>query len=157
MSRFFKNFRMQGTNLEIMKFAICVTFPIGTMIWVGNDTHEKFNVPNFWPDPSTLHRIPKTPEELQAELARMRAARAEKRARLEREAQQMSIVAPTQEELEARELEGMKNRLKVRELAEQALRQKQEEEEEAATAAAAAAVVATEAVEVSSSSAAASA
>lgn len=135
MSRFFRNFRMQGTNLEILKFAICVSFPIGTMIWVGNDTHEKFNVPNFWPDPSTLHQIPKTPEELQAELARMRAARAEKRRRLEAEARALNIEAPTEETLAAQEAERTEKRSRVRELAEQAKLQKEEEEAAAAAAA----------------------
>lgn len=90
-----KNFRLQGTNLEILRFAICVSFPIATMVWVGHDTHEKLNVPSFWPDPSRLHQIPKDPEELRAELQRMRNARAEKRKRLEDEALKLNILPPS--------------------------------------------------------------
>lgn len=68
------------------------------MIWVGNDTHEKLNVPGFWPDPSRLNKIPKDPEELQAELARMRAARLEKKRRLEAEAAALNIKHPEEEQ-----------------------------------------------------------
>lgn len=94
----FKNFKLQGTNLEIMRFAICVSFPIATMVWVGHDTHEKLNVPSFWPDPSRLHQIPKDPEELRAEIARMRKARLEKRQRLEEEAARLGVLPPSEVE-----------------------------------------------------------
>lgn len=97
----FKNFKLQGTNLEIMRFAICVSFPIATMIWVGHDTHEKLNIPSFWPDPSRLHQIPKDPEELRAEIARMRQARLEKRKRLEEEAKNLGLHPPSLEHNEA--------------------------------------------------------
>lgn len=86
-----KNFKLQGTNLEIMRFALCVSFPIATMVWVGNNTHEKLNIPSFWPDPSRLNQIPKDPEELRAEIARMRKARAEKRKMLEEEAERLGL------------------------------------------------------------------
>lgn len=65
--------------------------PISIMYYVGIDTDKKFNVPGFWPDPNTLNKIPKEPYEIQAELARMRAAKIEKRKRLEERARQMGL------------------------------------------------------------------
>ena len=61
------------------------------MYYVGIDTDKKFNVPGFWPDPKTLNKIPTEPHEIQAELARMRAARIEKRKRLEKKAEELGI------------------------------------------------------------------
>lgn len=65
--------------------------PISIMYYVGIDTDKKFNVPGFWPDPNTLNKIPKEPYEIQAELARMKKARAEKRKRLEEKAKELGI------------------------------------------------------------------
>ncbi|KAH3663330.1 hypothetical protein OGAPHI_005320 [Ogataea philodendri] len=62
------------------------------MYYVGIDTDKKFNVPGFWPDPDTLNKIPKEPYEIQAELARMNAARAEKRRRLEEKAAELAYL-----------------------------------------------------------------
>ena len=59
------------------------------MYYVGLDTDKKFNLPGFWPDPATLNQIPKEPHEIQAEVARIRKARAEKRARLEAKAREL--------------------------------------------------------------------
>ncbi|KAF3989582.1 hypothetical protein FT663_02862 [Candidozyma haemuli var. vulneris] len=61
------------------------------MYWVGIDSDKKFNLPGFWPDPSTLNQIPKEPHEIQAEVARIRKARAEKRERLEAKARELGI------------------------------------------------------------------
>lgn len=68
------------------------------MVWVGIDTHEKLNIPNFRPDPSRLNQIPKDPVEIRAEVERMRIARAEKRARLEEKARLLNILPPSDEE-----------------------------------------------------------
>lgn len=65
--------------------------PIAVMYYVGTDTDRKFNVPGFWPDPETLNKIPKEPHEIKAELARMKAARLEKRKRLEEKAKELGI------------------------------------------------------------------
>lgn len=65
------------------------------MIWVGVDTHEKLNIPNFQPDPARLNQIPKDPVEIRAEVERMRKARAEKRARLEEKARLLNIAPPS--------------------------------------------------------------
>lgn len=70
------------------------------MIWVGIDTHEKLNIPNFRPDPARLNQIPKDPLEIRAEVERMRRERAERRARLEEKARRLNIEAPVAEDLE---------------------------------------------------------
>ncbi|KND99662.2 hypothetical protein QG37_03457 [Candidozyma auris] len=62
------------------------------MYWVGIDSDKKFNLPGFWPDPSTLNQVPKEPHEIQAEVARIRRARAEKRERLEARARELGIM-----------------------------------------------------------------
>lgn len=86
-----KNIQIQGTNLEIFRFAFCVSFPIATMIWVGIDTHEKLNIPNYQPDPARLNQIPKDPAEIRAEVERMRRERAERRQRLEEKAKRLNM------------------------------------------------------------------
>lgn len=62
------------------------------MIYSGIDSDAKFNLPGFWPDPATLNQIPKERHEIQAEVARIRRERAEKRKRLEEKAKEMGIV-----------------------------------------------------------------
>lgn len=61
------------------------------MYYVGLDSDKKFNLPGFWPDPSTLNQIPKEPHEIQAEIARIRRERQEKRLRLEARAKELNI------------------------------------------------------------------
>lgn len=68
------------------------------MYYVGLNTDEKFNLPGFWPDPTTLNQIPKEPHEIQAEVARIRKARLEKRARLEAKARELGITEDDVEE-----------------------------------------------------------
>ncbi|CAK9436896.1 uncharacterized protein LODBEIA_P14180 [Lodderomyces beijingensis] len=79
------------TQLETAKFGFYLLSPILVMYYVGLNTDEKFNLPGFWPDPTTLNQIPKEPHEIQAEVARIRRARAEKRARLEAKAHELGI------------------------------------------------------------------
>lgn len=79
------------TQLETFKFGFCLLSPIALMYWVGIDSDKKFNLPGFWPDPLTLNQIPKEPHEIQAEVARIRKARAEKRERLEAKARELGI------------------------------------------------------------------
>ncbi|GBL50739.1 hypothetical protein ACI3LY_001505 [Candidozyma auris] len=80
------------TQLETFKFGFCLLTPILVMYWVGIDSDKKFNLPGFWPDPSTLNQVPKEPHEIQAEVARIRRARAEKRERLEARARELGIM-----------------------------------------------------------------
>lgn len=61
------------------------------MYYVGLDTDNKFNLPGFWPDPATLNQVPKEPHEIQAEIARIKHARAEKRRRLEEKAKLLGL------------------------------------------------------------------
>lgn len=65
------------------KFTFYLMTPIAVMYYVGVDADKKFNVPGFWPDPETTNKIPKERHEIQAELARMKKERLEKRKRLE--------------------------------------------------------------------------
>lgn len=78
-------------GLTNIKFGFYLMTPIAVMYYVGTDTDKKFNVPGFWPDPATLNKIPKERHEIQAELARMRQARLEKRKRLEEKARELGI------------------------------------------------------------------
>ncbi|KAK6463771.1 hypothetical protein DFJ63DRAFT_135687 [Scheffersomyces coipomensis] len=79
------------TQLETAKFGFYLLTPICVMYYVGIDSDEKFNLPGFWPDPSTLNQIPKEPYEIQAEIARIRRERVEKRKRLEEKARLLGI------------------------------------------------------------------
>ncbi len=65
--------------------------PISIMYYVGIDTDKKLDVPGFWPDPDTLNKVPKEKYQIQAELARMRAVKAEKRKKLEEKAKELGI------------------------------------------------------------------
>lgn len=53
--------------------------PIVLMFYIGNNTHERLNVVDFWPDPNRLNQIPKDRVELKLELARMREERLAKK------------------------------------------------------------------------------
>lgn len=68
------------------------------MYYVGLDPDKKFNMPGFWPDPATLNQIPKEPHEIQAEIARIRKERFEKRKRLEAKAKELGIEVEEDEE-----------------------------------------------------------
>lgn len=61
------------------------------MIYSGMNPDEKFNLPGFWPDPATLNQIPKERHEIQAEVARIKRERIEKRKRLEEKARELGI------------------------------------------------------------------
>ncbi|KAK6197591.1 uncharacterized protein RJT21DRAFT_123425 [Scheffersomyces amazonensis] len=86
------------TQLETAKFGFYLLTPICVMYYVGIDTDNKFNLPGFWPDPATLNQIPKEPYEIQAEVARIRRARAEKRKRLEERARALGITEDDDDE-----------------------------------------------------------
>ena len=49
------------------------------MLYVGNNTHDKLNIEDFWPDPNRLNQIPKDRDELKREIERMKRDREEKR------------------------------------------------------------------------------
>ncbi|CAM9017791.1 unnamed protein product [Wickerhamomyces anomalus] len=74
MFKFLPKFKINRSQLEVFRVI---------MYYVGVDADKKFNVPGFWPDPETTNKIPKERHEIQAELARMKRERIEKRQRLE--------------------------------------------------------------------------
>lgn len=82
---------MTRSQFELAKFSFYLMTPITIMYYVGIDTDRKFNLPGYWPDPDTLNKIPKEPHEIQAELARIRQAKIDKRLRLEQRARELGI------------------------------------------------------------------
>ncbi|KAL1640496.1 hypothetical protein SLS58_006846 [Diplodia intermedia] len=66
---------MAGPNLEIFKFGLYILFPIGYMYYFGTNLEERFTVPDFWPKEGQTHKIPYEKDEIQSELARLRARR----------------------------------------------------------------------------------
>jgi protein PET100, fungi type len=69
-----------------------ITFPIGIMWYFGTNLDNRFAVPEFWPKQEQTNKIPYEREEIEAELARMRARRLERRAiRLETEAKMKEL------------------------------------------------------------------
>ncbi|KGU13238.1 hypothetical protein MEQ_00955 [Candida albicans P87] len=96
--------RITRTQLETAKFGFYLLSPICVMYYVGLDTDKKFNLPGFWPDPSTLNQIPKEPYEIQAEIARIKRARLEKRKRLEEKARELGISEEDFEEEQQQEI-----------------------------------------------------
>ncbi|KAI5954346.1 PET100 [Candida jiufengensis] len=86
------------TLIKTAKFGFYLLTPILIMYYVGLDTDKKFNLPGFWPDPKTLNQIPKEPHEIQAEVARIRKVRAEKRQKLEAKARELGIIEDDDEE-----------------------------------------------------------
>lgn len=50
-------------------------FPIGIMYYFGTNLDERFSVPDFWPKAEQGNRVPFEKDEIQAELARLRAKR----------------------------------------------------------------------------------
>lgn len=90
-------FRISPANLEIFRFAFYVSFPIGFMLYVGTNTHKKFNIDNFWPDPATLNNPPKDPLEIRLEAERLKEERIKKRKRLEEKARNLGVDVPESE------------------------------------------------------------
>lgn len=50
-------------------------FPIGIMYYFGTSLDSKFKVPDFWPGPEQTHKIPFERDEIDKEIARLRARR----------------------------------------------------------------------------------
>ncbi|KAI4725075.1 hypothetical protein E4T49_07209 [Aureobasidium sp. EXF-10728] len=100
---------MGGPNLEVFKFGMYIMFPIGWMYYFGTNLDERFSVPDFWPKENETHHIPFEKDEIQSELARLRARRlAARQARLELEAKNAPVeqhIDPTPSPI----LESLKN------------------------------------------------
>lgn len=68
------------------QFGMYIMFPIGWMYYFGTNLDERFSVPDFWPKENETHHIPFEKDEIQSELARLRARRlAARQRRLELE------------------------------------------------------------------------
>ncbi|GMM50286.1 Pet100 protein [Starmerella bacillaris] len=78
-TKWFRRWIPTGANLEIFRFAVYITAPICLMLYVGNNTHDKLNIEDFWPDPNRLNQIPKDRDELKREIERMKRDREERR------------------------------------------------------------------------------
>ncbi|ODQ64263.1 hypothetical protein NADFUDRAFT_43270 [Nadsonia fulvescens var. elongata DSM 6958] len=88
-ARLSRNLRISSGQLEVARLSFYLMSPILVMLYVGSNTHEKFNVPGFWPDPHRLNNPPKNVHDIHAEIERMKLARIEKRKRLEEKAKAM--------------------------------------------------------------------
>ncbi|KAJ5699565.1 hypothetical protein N7536_002578 [Penicillium majusculum] len=77
MSQMFR--KLQGGNLEVLKFGMYVLFPIGWMYYFGTNLDDRFATKGFWPTAEQSHKIPLDKEEIDQELARMRMVDAIKR------------------------------------------------------------------------------
>ncbi|KAF1810299.1 hypothetical protein P152DRAFT_421525 [Eremomyces bilateralis CBS 781.70] len=71
---------MGGPNLEVFKFGFYIMFPIGIMYYFGTNLDSKFSVDGFWPSKEQSNKIPTEPEDIRAELERLRRRRLERRA-----------------------------------------------------------------------------
>jgi protein PET100 len=96
-----------------------ILFPIGIMYYFGTNLDRRFSVPDFWPKPEQLHKIPTEKEEIKGELDRLRARRLElRRRRLEEEGVQVGgdiggmVEAPIQ--LQGGESGAIQDRLRGR-------------------------------------------
>ncbi|KAF9891296.1 hypothetical protein FE257_004151 [Aspergillus nanangensis] len=95
MSSFLR--RIQGGNLEVLKFGVYIIFPIGWMYYFGTNLDERFSVPGFWPTADQSHKIPIDKEEIDRELSRMRMIDTVRRERrVEREAREAEAQAMSQ-------------------------------------------------------------
>ncbi|KAH0846709.1 hypothetical protein AYO21_11584 [Fonsecaea monophora] len=63
---------LRGTNLEIFKFGLYLSFPIGYMYYFGTNLENRFAVPGFWPTQDQSHKIPYDKDEIRAEIERHR-------------------------------------------------------------------------------------
>ncbi|KAJ9612096.1 hypothetical protein H2200_003691 [Cladophialophora chaetospira] len=70
---------LRGTNLEIFKFGLYLSFPIGYMYYFGTNLESRFAVPGFWPTQEQSHKIPYEREEIKAELERHQSVLRERR------------------------------------------------------------------------------
>lgn len=78
---------LRGSNLEIFKFGMYLSFPIGWMYYFGTNLDERFAVPDYWPTKEQSHSLPYEHKDLKVEVERLQklgSAKQEAR-RLERE------------------------------------------------------------------------
>ncbi|CAI7653353.1 unnamed protein product [Penicillium glandicola] len=101
MSQIFR--KLQGGNLEVLKFGMYVLFPIGWMYYFGTNLDDRFATKGFWPTAEQSHKIPLDKEEIDQELARMRIVDAVKRER--RQAAEAQAQAQAQAQIQTTQSE----------------------------------------------------
>ncbi|EXJ62908.1 hypothetical protein A1O7_03351 [Cladophialophora yegresii CBS 114405] len=79
---------LRGTNLEIFKFGLYLSFPIGYMYYFGTNLENRFSVPGFWPTQEQSHRIPYERDEIRAEIERHQRVLRERRTESQRAKEQ---------------------------------------------------------------------
>ncbi|PGH17251.1 hypothetical protein AJ80_04893 [Polytolypa hystricis UAMH7299] len=79
--------RLQGGNLEVLKFGMYILFPISWMYYFGTNLEERFTISEFWPTKEQSHKIPLELGDIEKELARMNREKELRRLKL-KEAQQ---------------------------------------------------------------------
>ena len=62
---------LRGSNLEIIKFGMYLSFPIGWMYYFGTNLENRFNIPNFWPTQEQSHKLPPSSDALREEVVRL--------------------------------------------------------------------------------------
>ncbi|KIW26969.1 uncharacterized protein PV07_06752 [Cladophialophora immunda] len=93
MVRKFLERTLRGTNLEIFKFGLYLSFPIGYMYYFGTNLENRFAVPGFWPTAEQSHKIPYDKEEIRAEIERHQRLMREQRDRQRSEALEQAKAA----------------------------------------------------------------
>ncbi|KGO65910.1 hypothetical protein PITC_021110 [Penicillium italicum] len=91
--------KLQGGNLEVLKFGMYVLFPISWMYYFGTNLDDRFSTKGFWPTAEQSHKIPLDKEEIDQELARMRMVDAVKRE--QRQAAEAQAQAQAQAQIQA--------------------------------------------------------
>ena len=72
---------LRGSNLEILKFGMYLSFPIGWMYYFGTNLENRFNVPDFWPSQEQSHKLPNGSEGVREEVARIQKQMRERKMR----------------------------------------------------------------------------
>ncbi|OAP56887.1 hypothetical protein AYL99_08999 [Fonsecaea erecta] len=93
MVRKFIERTLRGTNLEIFKFGLYLSFPIGYMYYFGTNLENRFSVPGFWPSAEQSHKIPYDKDEIRAEIERHQRAMRDQRDRQRQEALEQAKLA----------------------------------------------------------------
>ena len=79
---------LRGSNLEIFKFGMYLSFPIGWMYYFGTNLENRFNIPNFWPTQEQSHKLPPSSDALREEVLRLQQSIKERRMERDRLAEQ---------------------------------------------------------------------
>jgi protein PET100, fungi type len=70
---------LRGSNLEIFKFGLYLSFPIGWMYYFGTNLDERFSIPDFWPTQEQSHKLPYDRHDLKKEVERLQGQMRERK------------------------------------------------------------------------------